>query len=74
MINILKRKLKEIGGEEAIRKAIVWDWLMRTEIEDLDDLKSAFLECKECYEKTEALRGRLKGVYSKNENSTNFLS
>lgn len=74
MIDIIKKKLQEIGGEDTIRKAIVWDWAIRENIEDENDFKIALSKCKECYEKAEVLRKWLKGGRSENENSTNLFS
>lgn len=67
----LKKKIKECGGPEVLKKAIVWQWWKSVDIKDERDFDAAIDECYRCYVKAEELRRALE---DNDEISANFFS
>ena len=77
IFNIMEQKVEELGGIEAIKKAIVWNWWAKSGIKDERDFDSAIDECYRCYVEVDEARRQIEEwaeVMSLDEDPTNLPS
>lgn len=73
----MEQKVGELGGIEAIKKAIVWTWWHNSDIYDERDFDAAINECYHCYLQVEEARKQVEEwteVMSSDEDPTNLPS
>lgn len=60
IFNTIEQKIKEMGGIEAVKQAIVWEWWQTADISDERDFDSALDQCYRCYLKINEIRNKQK--------------
>lgn len=77
IFSIMEQKVEELGGIEAVKKAIVWDWWQKFDINDERDFDSALDQCYRCYIQVDEARKQMEEwaeVMSLDEDPTNLPS
>lgn len=77
IFSIMEQKVEELGGIEAVKKAIVWDWWQKSDINDERDFDSALDQCYRCYIQVDEARKQMEEwaeVMSLDEDPTNLPS
>lgn len=60
IFNTIEQKIEEMGGIEAVKQAIVWEWWQTADISDERDFDSALDQCYRCYLKINEIRNKQK--------------